>query len=51
MDSKEPEIKKPEIKNEEIADVLPEEALNQVVGGMSCCNGTHIAKATITVAE
>jgi hypothetical protein len=50
MDSKEPE-KKPEIKPEEIADApLPEEALNEVVGGgMACCSGKHISEATITV--
>jgi hypothetical protein len=47
MDSKEPEIKKPD----EIADApLPEEALNEVVGG-ACCNGKHIINATITVAK
>lgn len=43
--SKEPE--KPEIKKpEEIADApLPEETLNEAVGG--ACNGTHIKKVTI----
>jgi hypothetical protein len=46
MDSKEPE-KKPELnKPEEIADApLPEEALNEVVGG--ACSGKHIKNVTI----
>jgi hypothetical protein len=49
MDSKEPE-KKPEIKPEIADALLPEEALNEVVGGgMACCSGKHISEATITV--
>jgi hypothetical protein len=45
---KEPE-KKPEIKKpEEIADApLPEEALNEVVGGEQACSGKHIKDVTI----
>jgi len=28
---------------------LSDQQLDNVAGGMSCCNGKHIAKATLTV--